>query len=147
MPSADGDIESNWKRRERCVPRANTIATLQPFACIGSCFHASRQGSELGDICKRAYGMGDGFFDTAKQLASFVKVWSGGVDGHCLKELDAYERTLKVKRKLYAKDLELISRIDFLDGPKYVNNSGACESHVEFARGGRRWSLHFVYSK
>ena len=46
-------------------------------------------------------GMGDDFLEEAKKLTQFVRVWSGGGDAFILKDLDQYERTLKVKRKLY----------------------------------------------
>ena len=72
-------------------------------------------------IAKQAcIGMGDEFLDDAKKLAEFVRAWSGGEDGFILKDLEAYERTLKVKRKLYPHDLQLLGKIDFMDGSRYV---------------------------
>ena len=60
------------------------------------------------------------FLNDAKKLMEVVRVWSGGEDGHILKDLEAYERTLKVKRKLYPHDLQSISKVDFVDGRRYV---------------------------
>ena len=42
-------------------------------------------------------------------------------DGHCLRDLEAFEKTLKVKRKLYPHDLEALSNVDFaFGGHKYI---------------------------
>jgi hypothetical protein len=57
---------------------------------------------DWSSVAKQAcIGMGTKFLDDAKKLMEFVRVWSGGQDGHILKDLEAYERTLKEKRKLY----------------------------------------------
>ena len=64
--------------------------------------------------------MGEEFFEDAKKLAEFARAWSGGEDGHILRELEAYERTLRVKRKLYPHDLHALAKIDLVDGSKYV---------------------------
>mgnify|MGYP000143521087 FL=1 len=72
-------------------------------------------------VAKQAcIGMGAEFLDDAKKLMEFVRVWSGGEDGHILKDLEGYERTLKVKRKLYPHDLQSISKVDFVDGGRYI---------------------------
>jgi hypothetical protein len=72
-------------------------------------------------IAKQAcIGMGTEFLDDAKKLMEFVRVWSGGEDGHILKDLERYERTLKVKRKLYPHALQSISKVDFVDGRRYI---------------------------
>lgn len=86
---------------------------------------ASRQGSgkavDWDAIAKQAcIGMGDEFLDDAKKLSDFVRVWSGGEDGHVLKDLELYERTLRIKRKLYPHDLQALSKVDFIDGNKYI---------------------------
>lgn len=72
-------------------------------------------------VAKQAcIGMGADFLEDAKKLCEFVRVWSGGEDGHILKDLEGYERTLKIKRKLYPNDLQSLSKIDFIDGPRYI---------------------------
>ena len=72
-------------------------------------------------IAKQAcIGMGDAFLGDARKLADFVAAWSGGEDAFILKDLEQYERTLKVKRKLYAHDLQALSKVDFNDGQKYT---------------------------
>ena len=72
-------------------------------------------------VAKQAcIGMGADFLEDARKLAEFVRAWSGGEDGHILRDLEGYERTLKVKRKLYPHDLLAISKIDFIDGPRYI---------------------------
>ena len=76
---------------------------------------------DWNSIAKQAcIGMGADFLDDAKKLMEFVRVWSGGEDGHILKNLEGYERTLKVKRKLYPHDLQSISKVDFVDGSRYI---------------------------
>jgi len=57
-----------------------------------------------------------------KQLCDFVKAWSGGKDHAALiKEIQGFERTLTVKRKIYANDLQSLSTVDLLHAPKYVS--------------------------
>ena len=76
---------------------------------------------DWNSIAKQAcIGMGANFLDDAKKLMEFVRVWSGGEDGHILKDLEGYERALKVKRKLYPHDLQSISKVDFVDGGRYI---------------------------
>lgn len=72
-------------------------------------------------IAKQAcIGMGTEFIEDAKKLSEFVRVWSGGQDGYILKDLEAYEKTLKVKRKLYSQDLQALSKIEFIEGSRYI---------------------------
>lgn len=72
-------------------------------------------------ICRRAcIGMGEQFFASAKMLSHFVQQWSGGLGGQILNDLEAYERTMTFRRKLYPKDLHALGNISFIDGPKYV---------------------------
>ena len=53
-------------------------------------------------IAKQAcIGMGSDCKEQAKQLTDFVRIWSDGEDTFILKDMEDYERTLKVKRKLY----------------------------------------------
>ena len=47
----------------------------------------------------------------AEQLADFVAVWSGGKSGTVLKDLELYERSLPLKRKLYSSDLAAIAAL------------------------------------
>ena len=65
-------------------------------------------------IAKQAcIGMGDEFYDEAKKLCDFVQLWSGGADAFILEDLAQYEKTLKVKRKLYPHDLQALSKVGF----------------------------------
>jgi hypothetical protein len=57
-------------------------------------------------------GVGPHFIKEAKRLCQFVKSWSGGGDGKVFKVLEAYERTLQVKRKIYPSDLAAIAALD-----------------------------------
>ena len=42
----------------------------------------------------------------------FAKAWGGGKDGCILTDLESYEKTLNVKRKLYPADLKNLASID-----------------------------------
>ena len=71
------------------------------------------------DIAKKAcVGMGVEFQETALKLMDFAKAWSGGKDKHVLKDLEAYERTMTVKRKLYPSDVQYLSKLP-LDLQRY----------------------------
>jgi hypothetical protein len=69
---------------------------------------------------KASIGMAPQYRIVADQLCFFVKQWGGGVNGHILKDLEAYERTLKVKRKIAASDLKSLAKIELPDAPRYV---------------------------
>jgi hypothetical protein len=72
-------------------------------------------------VAKQAcIAMGPDFGASAKLICEFVKLWSGGVDGRVLKDLEAYERTLTVKRSIYPADLGKLTNIDFVDCARYV---------------------------
>lgn len=55
-----------------------------------------------------------------KQLATFVVAWSGGQEGHILKDLEAYERACTIKRKLSPADLGALADLDMLHGARYI---------------------------
>ena len=66
------------------------------------------------------YG-GAKYLAKAEQLCKFVKCWSGGAkEATLLRELEHYERSITVKRKVFASDLEALSMVDLLHAPKYV---------------------------
>jgi hypothetical protein len=66
------------------------------------------------------YG-GAKYLPKAEQLCKFVKCWSGGAkEATLLRELEHYERSITVKRKVFASDLEALSLVDLLHAPKYV---------------------------
>ena len=72
-------------------------------------------------IAKKAcIGMGPEFIGSAKLICEFVRAWSGGQDGRILRDLEGYERSLAVKRKLYPQDLAEIGRLDAIDIAKYI---------------------------
>lgn len=57
---------------------------------------------------------------TAEKLCKFVQAWSGGKDAGVLKDLEAYERTLSVRRKIMAEDMIALSKLDLAHAPTYV---------------------------
>ena len=65
-------------------------------------------------------GMDPRYIETASMLCEFARTWAGGVDGQILADLEAFERTLVVKRNVLATDLLAMSRINLLDAPRYV---------------------------
>ena len=54
---------------------------------------------------------GNAFEGKALQLTDFVQVWSGGKDGAVLRDLELYEKSLTVKRKLHPGDLSCIAAL------------------------------------
>ena len=65
-------------------------------------------------------GMPPNYVKDARMLCDFVQAWSGGADGTILAELESYERVLQVKRVIAASDLQLFSKLDLPDAPRYV---------------------------
>jgi hypothetical protein len=65
-------------------------------------------------------GMDPKYIETASMLCDFARAWAGGVDGHILADLEAFERTLSVKRNVLPTDLLAMSKIHLLDAPRYV---------------------------
>ena len=65
-------------------------------------------------------GMGHEFKDEALKLCEFVLKWSGGSQGQILKELQVYEQSLSVKRKLAPMDLKQLAKVELVDAGKYV---------------------------
>ena len=43
----------------------------------------------------------------------FVETWSGGISAHMLRNLESYERTLTVRKKLSYETLETMSRLSY----------------------------------
>ena len=103
------------------VYRAQT--TLQHCSRIHNIAINVKDGNniEWDDVARKAsVGMGPDFFKAASHISAFVRAWSGGSDAHILKDLEKYEKTLKIKRKLYPSDLGELAKIDSIDLPKYV---------------------------
>jgi hypothetical protein len=67
-----------------------------------------------------AMGMSPEFKGTAQSLCDFVRVWSGGADGHIRTDLESFERTLTVKRKVAPSDLRAFSKLELAEAPRYV---------------------------
>ena len=113
--SRTGNAGHNVFRVQTALQHCNRIHQLA--------VNRQKAGKDLDweSIAKQAcIGMGADFLEDAKKLSDFVRVWSGGEDGHILKDLEGYEKTVKVKRKLYPNDLQSFSKLDFDDGPRYI---------------------------
>jgi hypothetical protein len=70
---------------------------------------------------------------SSSMLCKFVEKWSGGMDGKILKELEQYERTLSVRRKLQPEALFEISKLDFMHAPRYIPVAYRCLSSCRFS--------------
>ena len=58
--------------------------------------------------------------DRIDDICSFVCKWSGGDDGHILQNLEDYEKTLNVRRKIRSDDLGKLASCDLDDAPHIV---------------------------
>ena len=56
----------------------------------------------------------------AVQLTSFVEAWSGGRHGKVLRELEKFETSCRIKRKLAPADLAALADADLLHAPRYI---------------------------
>jgi hypothetical protein len=65
-------------------------------------------------------GMEPGYTDHVRKYIVFVQAWSGGANAAILRDLEKYERTLTVRRKLNPDDLELLAKVDIVQAPKIV---------------------------
>ena len=61
-----------------------------------------------------------GYEETASHYYEFTKEWSGGAKGQVLLQLEEYERSLDVKRKIKPADLTRLASLSMPDAPKYV---------------------------
>ena len=85
--------------------------------------HKLAMRSDLTDekILKLAcIGLGPDFLNSARSLLEFVRSWAGGEKGQIFQDLERYEKSLKVKRKLYAADLKALAAIDPVGLERYV---------------------------
>lgn len=113
--SRTGNAGNNVFRIQTALQHCNRIHNL----IIAK--EKDNQPMDYNFIAKQAcIGMGNEFLESAKKMIDFVRVWSGGVDGHVLKNLELYERTLTVKRNVYARDLQALSKIDLSEAPRFV---------------------------
>jgi hypothetical protein len=97
---------------------AHTLCRIHQLAVV-----KLRQGREpdwLQLAQTASLGMGPEYKDVATVYSEFVAAWSGGEHGEILAELESYERTLSVKRKLAAADLRQLAKIRFHEAPRWV---------------------------
>ena len=114
--SRTGNAGNNVFREQTTLQHCNRIHSLY----IGQI--KTKSGTVNWDLISQqaCIGMGPGFRDDAKKLCEFVKIWSGGEGAGILKEMEIYERTLSVKRKIYPTDMLELSRIELFEAQKYV---------------------------
>jgi hypothetical protein len=97
--------------------------------CCNRIHHVATSMSGDGDIDWEQVAQ---IADFGLQLASsgmlckFVEKWSGGKDAIILRELEQYERTLQVRRKIQPEDLQEIAKIDLLHAPRYIPVACRC---------------------
>jgi hypothetical protein len=78
---------------------------------------------DWGKIQKIAsHGMPDDVSEHIGKFCSFVKSWGGGSQGTVLKALEAYEKTLQLRRKLAPEHLEALAKMEqqMLEFPHFV---------------------------
>ena len=78
---------------------------------------------DWGKIQKIAsHGMPDDVSEHIAKFCSFVKSWGGGSQGTVLKALEAYEKTLQLRRKLAPEHLEALAKMEqqMLEFPHFV---------------------------
>ena len=109
-----GNAGNNVFREQTAIQHCNRIHALAT---------AQSKAGELDwdAIARQAcIGMGQPFLPDARLLCEFVKAWSGGENASILKDIEEYERTLTVKRKIYPCDMLELSKIDLFDAHRYV---------------------------
>ena len=95
--------------------------TLQGCKRMHELIMQAKPGQDRSDMVKLAcLGQLPGYNDKAECYYDFVNAWSGGKDAHILLALEAYERTLQVKRNILPTDLRKLAAINLVDAPKYV---------------------------
>ena len=86
-------------------------------------FQLKKAEPELSDdqLAKRAsVGVARDIAKAAVFMPKFVAKWSGGRDASVLKHIEAYEQSLKVKRKLRPQDLKVMGDMNVLDYMQWV---------------------------
>ena len=73
---------------------------------------------------------GSSYLQQCLQLIAFVQAWSGGLDGHILRDLESFERSCTLKRQLAPADLKSLADVDMLHAPIYIK--AACFNLVFF---------------
>ena len=63
---------------------------------------------------------GSDFEPQCRQMVDFAQAWSGGKHRQWIVELEKYERTVAMKRKLPASLLQALGHADLLHAPKYI---------------------------
>ena len=110
--SRTGNAGNNVFREQTVIQHCNRIHAIA----------VTRTGNlDWQAIARQAcIGMGGEFLKDAELLCEFVKAWSGGATASILREIEEYERTLAVKRKVYPCDMHELSKLDLFDAHKYV---------------------------
>ena len=68
-----------------------------------------------------AIGQAPGYADSANTYRVFLERHSGGIDGRNLQDLDSFEKTLQVKRKIRTQDMKLLANVDLeYEAPRYA---------------------------
>ena len=60
------------------------------------------------------------FKEAVDHYVAFVQAHAGGADGRYLKSLEAYEKSLAVKRQIHPTDLGRLANVVLPDAPRYV---------------------------
>lgn len=111
-----GNASHDVYRQKTALQMCNRIHT------IISCRTSKSKDVDIDFVVKQAC-VGNGgteYQPQCRQLADFVVAWSGGKDGRWLRDLEKFERTVALKRKLPAAMLQALGTADLLHAPKYI---------------------------
>lgn len=109
-----GNASNSVFRLQTTLQHCTRIHSLATAATASDC-------TDWDHITKLAtVGMDPDFSKDAHKLVAFVRAWSGGIGGEVLKELESYEKTLTVRRKLAFDDLEALSKLELVQAPRIV---------------------------
>ena len=120
------EIMSRTGNQGHSVGRIQTA--LQNCNRIYSLLHSAPKNAagkvdEKKNAKQACVGIGPEFEKTLEKRTIFVQKWGGGSNNrNVLENLEAYERTLSIKRKIYAQDMLELSKIDDFEllAPLYV---------------------------
>lgn len=118
MPlSRTGNSGHTVARVQTTLQNCNRVHTLLVNASL-----ASKHVSDEQIARQACIGLGTEFFGTALQLIPFVKLWSGGKEAFVFQGLESYERTITMKRKIFANDLGMMAKIKGMElvAPRYI---------------------------
>lgn len=112
-----GNAHHDVFRQKTTLQMCNRIHAL-----LKSKTHEKKDVDAIAQIAVSGNG-GNQYLPQCKQLVSFVQAWSGGVNAWIIQELEQFERSCQLKRKLAAADMKSLADVDMLHAPDYIKAS------------------------